>query len=142
MVQTSLYSLRNKSQAPLSHHTMTRLPDNLDRTFQPLYASKCSIISASIYPKHASTPKQQSLRGSDVGITHIVVLPRAPMLAPTPNRGISPCCINRTIEIIACSSLESVVFRAQLRVQCSALNHKQSANVGEVSIHRYLTPYW
>jgi hypothetical protein len=42
--QTSLYGLGNKSQAPLSQHTVTRLPDNLDRTFHALYASKCSII--------------------------------------------------------------------------------------------------
>jgi hypothetical protein len=55
--QTSLYGSRNKSQAPKSRHTKTRLPDNLDRTPQTLYASKCFIIiPVSIYPKHASTP--------------------------------------------------------------------------------------
>jgi hypothetical protein len=51
MASTSLYGSRNKSQAPLSQHTATRLPYNLDRTFQPLYAPKCSIIiSVSIDP--------------------------------------------------------------------------------------------
>jgi hypothetical protein len=44
MTSTSLYVSRNKSQAPLSQHTVTRLPDNLDRRFQPLYAFKCFII--------------------------------------------------------------------------------------------------
>jgi hypothetical protein len=36
---------------PLSQNTVTRLPDNLDRTFQLLYVSKCStIIFVSIDP--------------------------------------------------------------------------------------------
>jgi hypothetical protein len=49
--QTSLNGSRDKSRAPSSPHTATRLPDNLDRTFQILYASKCSIIiSVSIDP--------------------------------------------------------------------------------------------
>jgi hypothetical protein len=73
--QTSLYGSRNKSQTPSSPHPVTRLPDNLDRTFKPLYASKCSSHHRRLHlPKprvpvitspspHASTPKQQSPRG-------------------------------------------------------------------------------
>jgi hypothetical protein len=81
--QTSLYGSRNKFQAPPSPHTVTCVPDNLDRTFQPLYASKCSsqhhclqlpeirvavIMSTSL---SASTPKQPSLQGSDVRTSHM-----------------------------------------------------------------------
>jgi hypothetical protein len=94
--QTLINGSRNKSQAPLSQHTATRLPDNPDLTFEPLYASKCSI-----YPNHAfrssyplprrlpSTPKKQSPWGGDMGNAHIAVLPRAPARSPTPTRGIA-----------------------------------------------------
>jgi hypothetical protein len=41
MASTSLYGSGNKSQVPLSQHTATCLPDNLDLTFEPLYVSKC-----------------------------------------------------------------------------------------------------
>jgi hypothetical protein len=76
--QSSLYGSRNKTQAPSSPHTVTRLPDNLDRTFQPLNASKCSshhrrlhlpkpCVAVIMFPSpHASTSKQQYPRGSSV----------------------------------------------------------------------------
>jgi hypothetical protein len=73
--QTSLYGSRDKFQAPSSPHTATRLTDNLDHMFQPLYASKCSshhrrlqlpkprVPVATYASPHASTPKQQSPQG-------------------------------------------------------------------------------
>jgi hypothetical protein len=75
--QTQLYGSRNKSQAPLSPHTVTRLPDNLARTFQPLYTSKCSIhhllpVISSTSP-HASTPTQQSPKRSNAGNSNMAV---------------------------------------------------------------------
>jgi hypothetical protein len=91
--QTSLYCSRDKFQAPSSPHTATRLPDNLDRMFQRFYASKCStIITVSIYPTtrlvatyaspHASTCKQPSPRGGDVGASHMRFFPEWPGQRP------------------------------------------------------------
>jgi hypothetical protein len=87
--QTSLYGSRNKFQAPQSPHTVTCLLDNLNRTFQPLYASKCSsqhhcrlhllelyvpvITSTSL--DTVSAPKQPSPQGGDMGISHIFFFP-------------------------------------------------------------------
>jgi hypothetical protein len=70
--QISLYGSRNKFQAPQSPHNATRLLDNLDRTFQLLYASRCSSQHHSLHlpelrvqvvtstSPSASTPKQPS----------------------------------------------------------------------------------
>jgi hypothetical protein len=85
--QTSLYGSRDKFQAPSSPHIATRLPDNLDRTFQHLYVSKCSNHPRRLHlpePRvpvvtYASTLKQQSPRGGgggDVGASHKAVLRR------------------------------------------------------------------
>jgi hypothetical protein len=73
---TSLYGSKDKFQAPSSQHTATRLTDNLDRMFQPLYASKCSNHHHRLHlpePRvpvvtYASTLKQQSPRGGGGGV--------------------------------------------------------------------------
>jgi hypothetical protein len=133
--QTSLYGSRNKSQAPLSQHTATRLPDNLNLTFEPLYASKCSIIiiSVSIYPNHALRssrplpptlqPLSNNLReGVMWGNAHIEVLPRAPtLLELTPGTTYQPD--NRQFKLVmrlgqSCISYFPFSASGLLCVQC------------------------
>jgi hypothetical protein len=55
--QTPPYGSRsNKFPTPQSPSTATRLPESLDRTFQPPYASKCSSLSTIC---HTQAPKQR-----------------------------------------------------------------------------------
>jgi hypothetical protein len=124
--QTSLYGSGNKCQVPLSQHTTTRLPDNLNRNFESLYASKCSIIiSVSIYPNHAfrsSCPLPRTLQhpsnnlseGVMWGNAHIAGFPRA----STPPEECRRSYISRTIATVRARHETRLVSLQQLhRVQ-------------------------
>jgi hypothetical protein len=122
-LMASNITLRLGEQVPGA--TVTRLPDNLDRTFHALYASSVpsSSLSPSTRPRvpvatyaspHASTPTQHSPRGWCGNLAQGHGLVTLTSQAPVTSGPRTKLRASRTIEIIACS-WETVVFHEQLR---------------------------